>query len=175
MRAALRERHRSLVPDVRAPLVTVGRGSSYFAPSPRTGGGSGAHSIPCGLRFKDFFLTTISKKFHNQIQVSATLLSDTEGRTSNLYIKLGPKSVLVYQPGTLMFETGVRALSDLGQYNEKGTQLMNGPVLGLAGAVFLAGFLDDLSYAYLETCKAIRGQNSGDGEFDCKIYRLCFY
>jgi hypothetical protein len=137
-------------------------------------------TTPITALTKDFFLKTISQspnsKFHNQIHVSDTLLSDTQGRTSNLCIKLGSKSILVYQPGTLMFETGVRALSDLSQYNSTGTQLLNGPVLTLAGAIFLAGFLDDLSYAYLETCMAtnsrslINGQTSED--FDYKIYRL---
>jgi hypothetical protein len=67
---------------------------------------------------------------------------DVFGRVTYLYIVLGGIQFPIYQPGSVMFETGVNANTESSVVH--GGSQQNGPILGNGCACFLAKFLCSL-------------------------------
>ena len=65
-------------------------------------------------------------------------LTDHYGRVTYFYIMIGGEKLPVYQPGSVMFESGVK--SDSGLNVVAGGSQQNGAILGNGCAVFLAKF-----------------------------------
>ena len=71
---------------------------------------------------------------------------DRYGRVTYFYAQLAGKQIVIYQPGTIMFETGVRDDGVL-KVPKVGEQ-QNGAILGNGCAAFLAKFVTTLSIEY---------------------------
>ena len=71
---------------------------------------------------------------------------DTYGRVTYYYCKLGDKNMPLYQPGTLMFETGIVSDGNLA-VTAHGSQ-QNGAILGNGCAIFLCKFMTRLAMSY---------------------------
>ena len=73
------------------------------------------------------------------------------GRVTYFYAQIGDKKLPVYQPGTIMFETGVLNFGELAIHPDgEENQQSNGAVLGDQCALFLAKFIATLILTYNE-------------------------
>ena len=75
---------------------------------------------------------------------------DVFGRVTFLYTVIGGIQFPIYQPGGIMFETGV--VSDSKSAVVSSGSQQNGPILGNGCATFLAKFLCTLSQTYQGIC-----------------------
>lgn len=86
----------------------------------------------------------------SEIDEDAEPFSDSYGRVTFFGMRLGEHMLPVYQPGTIMFDSGVKD-GDVAVHH--GGSQQNGPVLGNGCAIFLAKFLAKLCLTYNETCQ----------------------
>lgn len=75
-------------------------------------------------------------------------IMDEYGRVTYYFVKVGSMKIPVYQPGTIMFISGVDEESELVCVHDGCGQ--NGPILGMGCATFLTKFLCKLSKIYQE-------------------------
>ena len=115
-------------------------------------------SQPIALVNKEFFKQKLKDKLDPELQEYIKSINtrkgekpivDNYGRVTYYYAQLGDKKVPVYQPGTIMFECGVVADSDLA-VEAHGSQ-QNGAILGNGCAVFLCKFMARLIQCYEAT------------------------
>ena len=85
---------------------------------------------------------------------------DRYGRVTYFYAQLADKRVLIYQPGTIMFESGVRD-GVLGVHS--GGDQQNGAILGNGCATFLCRFVATLTMKY--------EKRAGNDKLDEDVYR----
>lgn len=76
---------------------------------------------------------------------------DAFGRVTYLYVVLGGIQFPIYQPGSVMFETGVESGTESSVV--AGGSQQNGPILGNGCASFLAKFLCTLVLSYNALCQ----------------------
>lgn len=118
---------------------------------------------------REFFLLRINNlecNHKNLINAGSTTVSDDLSRTSYQYIKLGPYRVPIFQPGTIMFYSGVKNECPLEVFHNNCGQ--NGPILGMGCALFLVRFQANLAYVYKDMCET---KNFKDDDFVPDIYR----
>lgn len=73
---------------------------------------------------------------------------DSYGRVTFFSVKLAGQRLPIYQPGTVMFETGVRANCQLANKAKRGLLQLNREIMSEANAMFLASFIIKLSQRY---------------------------
>jgi len=73
------------------------------------------------------------------------------GRVTYFYMLIGGKVVPLFQPGSIMFVSGIQENSELSTKIDG--EHMNGGILRVRGAVFLARFIGSLVLAYNDLCE----------------------
>ena len=122
----------------------------------------------CSALNKDFFLRRINNLECNYkafINIGNTTVCDDLNRVSYFYVKLGPYRLPIFQPGTIMFYSGVKKECPLEVFHANCGQ--NGPILGMGCGLFLARFMANLAFLYKDMCTT---QNFGETDFVPHVY-----
>ena len=113
---------------------------------------------------RDFFYEQLKSRLTDNINflhVISTLskpLIDDWGRCTYFFAIIGTHKLLIYQPGTPTFISGVQKDCDLVTFHDNCQQ--NGAVLGMGCASFLADFVTHLCSLYQEHCSKMKLDSS---------------
>ena len=117
-------------------------------------------SQPIALVNKPFFKSRLDQKLDADVVERVNVVNtrkgerpivDSYGRVTYFYARLGNKKIPIYQPGTIMFESGVIPTGELA-VEAHGSQ-QNGAILGNGCAIFLCKFIASLIKQYEELCE----------------------
>ena len=127
-----------------------------------------ALSKTVALANKAFFKEKLAEKLDPTLQEYIKAIGDGEepfvdryGRATHYYAQLDDKRIWLYQPGTIMFESGVKGDGDL-VVTHGGSQ-QNGGILGNGCATFLCKFAATLIIKYEKLKKEIELLGPQDG------------
>jgi len=126
----------------------------------------------CVLSKSDFVRSLVKNKERIKLELIIECekpeIYDRYGRTSFFYVSIGSAELPLFQPGTIMFISSVKSTSPMAKFTQDGSTQLNGLILGLEDALFLARFLADLSQEYNTQC-AKTGRSWSEG-FHSDIY-----